>query len=340
MSNHKKDTERYSRHILLKEIGEEGQIKLSKSSVIIVGCGALGTTIANNLVRAGIGEIKIVDRDIVEMSNIQRQSLFDEEDIGSPKAWVAGKKLQKVNSKIKLEAIVEDMNNTNIEEVIEGTDLVIDGTDNMETRFLINDACIKHNIPWVYGGAIGTHGMSMNIIPNDTPCFRCVFPNLPNAGALPTCDTAGVLNTIPPIIASIESTEALKILLGKTINNKLLTYDVWTHDFQSIKIKKNNECECCVKRNFEFLNAKKKTQIVSLCGENAVQITPAKTMILSFEHLAQKLRKSGKVEVTEIILKFIVDSYQINIFESGRAIVYGTKDEKIAKSLYAKYVGL
>lgn len=340
MDNRKKDTERYSRHIFLKEIGEEGQIKLSKSSVIIVGCGALGTTIANNLVRSGIGRIKIIDRDIIEMNNLQRQTLFDEDDIGLPKAWVAVKKLQKVNSKIKIESVVEDLNNSNIEEVIEGADLVIDGTDNMETRFLINDACIKHKIPWIYGGAVGTHGVSMNIIPNSTPCFRCVFPKLPNAGALPTCDTAGVLNTIPLIIGSIESTEAFKIMLGKTINNKLLIYDVWTHDFQLVKIKKNNECECCVKHNFEFLNAKKKTQIVSLCGENAMQITPAKNSILSFEEFAQKLQKSGEVKVTKFIIKFTVNSYQINIFKSGRAIIYGTNDEKIAKSLYAKYVGV
>jgi adenylyltransferase/sulfurtransferase len=295
---------------------------------------------ANSLVRAGIGQIKIIDRDIVEMNNLQRQTLFDEDDIGLPKAWAAVKKLQKVNSKIKLEAVVEDLNNTNIEEIIEGADLLIDGTDNMETRFLINDACTKHKIPWIYGGAIGTHGMSMNIIPDETPCFRCVIQVLPKAGMLPTCDTAGVLNTIPSIIASIESTEALKILLGKTINNKLLTYDVWTHDFQSIKIKKNSECECCVKHNFEFLNAKKKTRITMLCGENAIQITPAKSMILSFEALAQKLQKAGKLEATEIILKFSVDSYQINIFKSGRAIIYGTNNEKTAKSLYAKYVGL
>jgi adenylyltransferase/sulfurtransferase len=274
------------------------------------------------------------------MNNLQRQTLFDEDDIGLPKAGAAVKKLQKVNSKIKLEAVVEDLNNTNIEEIIEGADLLIDGTDNMETRFLINDACTKHKIPWIYGGAIGTHGMSMNIIPDETPCFRCVIQVLPKAGMLPTCDTAGVLNTIPSIIASIESTEALKILLGKTINNKLLTYDVWTHDFQSIKIKKNSECECCVKHNFEFLNAKKKTRITMLCGENAIQITPAKSMILSFEALAQKLQKAGKLEATEIILKFSVDSYQINIFKSGRAIIYGTNNEKTAKSLYAKYVGL
>lgn len=340
MANHKKDTERYSRHILLKEIGEEGQVKLFKSSVVIVGCGALGTTIANNLVRAGIGEIKIVDRDIVEMSNIQRQTLFDEDDIGSPKAWAAVKKLRKVNSKIKIDGVVEDLNNINIEEIIDGADLVIDGTDNMETRFLINDACIKHKIPWIYGGAVGTYGVSMNIIPGSTACFRCVFQKLPNAGALPTCDTSGVLNTIPLIIGSIESTEAFKILLGKTINDKMLIYDVWLHDFQSVKIKKNNECECCVKHNFEFLNAKKKTQIVSLCGENAMQITPAKNSILSFEEFAQKLQKSGEVKVTKFIIKFTVDSYQINIFKSGRAIVYGTNDEKIAKSLYAKYVGV
>ncbi|MDI6916338.1 MAG: ThiF family adenylyltransferase [Thermoplasmatales archaeon] len=340
MGNHKKETERYSRHILLKEIGEEGQVKLSKSSVVIIGCGALGNTIANNLVRAGIGEIKIIDRDIIEMNNLQRQILFDEEDLGLPKAWAAVKKLQKVNSKIKIKAVVEDLNNTNIEGIIKGADLVIDGTDNMETRFLINDACIKHKIPWIYGGAIGTHGMSMSIIPNNTPCFRCVFQVLPEPGVLPTCDISGVLNTIPSIIASIESTEALKILLGKSINNNLLIYDVWAHDFQSVKIKKNNECECCVKHNFEFLNAEKKTRITLLCGENAVQITPTKTGILSFESLAQKLQKSGNVKMSRIILRFTVDSYQINIFKSGRAIVYGTNDEKTAKSLYAKYVGL
>jgi len=340
MDNHKKDMERYSRHILLKEIGEKGQVKLSKSSVVIIGCGALGTAIANILVRAGVGEIQIVDRDIIEMSNIQRQSLFDEKDVGLPKAWVAAKKLRKVNQKIKIKSVIEDLNNSNIEGVIESADLVIDGTDNMETRFLINDVCIKHKIPWIYGSAIGTYGMSMNILPDSTPCFRCIFPKLPDAGALPTCDTAGVLNTIPSIIGSIESTEALKILLGKNINSNLLIYDVWAHDFQSVKIKKNSKCECCVKHNFEFLNAKKKTRIVSLCGENAVQITPAKTGMLSFESLAQKLQKSGKVEVTNFFLKFTVDSYQINIFKSGRAIVYGTNNEKTAKSLYAKYVGL
>lgn len=332
--------DRYSRQILLRDIQHDGQEKLAKSHVVIIGCGALGTTIANNLARSGIGHIKIVDRDIVELNNLQRQNLFDEEDIGFPKASTAAKKLRKINSEINIDYIVDDVNYENIENIIKDMDVVIDGTDNMLIRFLINDTCIKHSIPWVYGGAIETQGMTMNIIPDQTPCFRCVVQDLPEAGSLPTCDTVGVLNTIPAIIASMESTEVLKILLGKDINKKLLVYDVWTHDFHAIEIKKKNDCKCCIKHDFEFLNAKTKEEMISLCGSGAIQITPAKTTKISFEELGEKLQKLGEVDFHKIVLRFRIPSYEFNIFRNGRTIIIGTNDKKTAKTLYAKYIGV
>ena len=331
--------DRYSRQILLKNIQEDGQKKLAKSNVVVIGCGALGTTIANNLVRSGIGHVKIVDRDIVELNNLQRQNLFDEDDIGLPKASTAAEKLEKINSDIKIDYVVDDVNHRNIERIIKNMDMVLDGTDNMLIRFLINDACVKHGIPWVYGGAIETYGMTMNIIPDKTPCFRCVVHDLPEAGLLPTCDTVGVLNPIPCIIASIQNTEAIKILLDKNINKNLLTYDVWNHDFHSIEVKRKKDCVCCVKHNFEFLNAEKKETMISLCGRGAIQITPANSMKISFEELVEKLQKVGDVENREIILRFKISDYELNIFRNGRTIIMGTNDMKTAKSLYAKYIG-
>lgn len=339
MSLSKTEKGRYSRQIILDEIGEEGQEKLMKSSAIIVGCGALGSVIANNLARSGIGNIQIVDRDLVEVNNLQRQTLFDENDIDRPKAIVGAEKLAMVNSDITIKAVVEDLNHTNIEKIIETCDVVIDGTDNMETRFLLNDACVKNGIPWIYGGAIETQGMSMNIIPGKTPCLRCIVSDLPGAGSLPTCDTVGVLNTIPAVIASIECTEALKILLGKPASKELLIYDIWKHEFQAIKVKKNDKCECCANHNFEFLNGEKKELLTSLCGSNAIQITPYRKEGLPFEKLAQNLRKVGSVHVTEFLIKFEAGQHKLIIFRNGRTIIYGTTDEKIARSLYAKYIG-
>jgi adenylyltransferase/sulfurtransferase len=331
--------DRYSRQILLKNIQEDGQKKLAKSNVVVIGCGALGTTIANNLVRSGIGHVKIVDRDIVELNNLQRQNLFDEDGVGFPKASTATEKLEKINSDIKIDYVVDDVNHENIENIIKNMDIVLDGTDNMLIRFLINDACVKHGIPWVYGGAIETYGMTMNIIPDETPCFRCVVHDLPEAGLLPTCDTVGVLNSIPGIIASVQSTEALKILLDKNINRNLLTYDVWNHDFHNMEVKRKKDCVCCVKHNFEFLNAEKKETMILLCGGGAIQITPANSMKISFEELVEKLQKLGKVENREIILRFKISDYELNIFRNGRTIIMGTNDMKTAKSLYAKYIG-
>lgn len=332
--------DRYSRHILLRSIGEQGQERLTKSRVVIIGCGALGTTIANSLVRSGIGFVRIADRDVVELSNLQRQMLFDEHDVGSPKAIVAAHKLEKINSDIKIEPVADDVTYKNIQNIIKTMDVVVDGTDNMLTRFLINDTCVKHTVPWVYGGAIETYGMTMNIIPPKSPCFRCLIPYIPEASTLPTCDTVGVLTTIPTIIGSLQSTEVIKILLQKKdVNKNLITYDVWNHSFECTEIKKNPDCKCCGKHHYEFLQGKLKEDVVSLCEKGAVQISPVKKTVVSFDDLEKKLRNVGEVENRKVILRCKIQNYELNIFQNGRAIITGTNDKKIAKSLYAKYIG-
>lgn len=334
-----KKEDRYSRQVILKEIGSEGQNMLLESSGVVVGCGALGGVIANNLTRAGIGHLTVVDRDIVELNNLQRQSLFNEEDVGSSKAVSAVEKLQRINSEILIDSVVVDVNFSNAEEIIQDCDLVIDATDNMETRFLINDTCVKNDTPWIYGGAIGTYGMTMNIIPNGGPCLRCIIPALPEAGTMPTCDTEGVLNTIPTIIAAIECTEAVKILLGLDANKSLLVYDIWSHNFQCLEVQRDENCECCGKHNFEFLETEKKEIISSLCGTNTTQIIQFEKYRFSFGGLAEKLRRIGEVEVKEGLIKFKTGEYTLNIFRDGRTLIQGTEDEKIARSLFAKFVG-
>ena len=299
---------RYSRQVILQNIGEEGQEKLLNSSVAIVGCGALGTVAANNLARAGVGKILIIDRDFVELNNLQRQMLFDEKDVGAPKAVAAAEKIAGINSDIEVHPIIKDINYTNIEEILNGVDLVIDGTDNIQTRMLINDVCVKNRIPWIYTGAIGTSGMSMNILP-DKACIRCLYPGIPKAGSLPTCDTMGVLNTITVIMGSIETTEAIKILLGfyddiESTNSNLLVYDTWNHSFDSIMVKKNEKCECCGNENYEFIDSDEQEIITSLCGRNAIQITPADPKELSLRSIGDKLEKLGTVKCSDFIMLF------------------------------------
>lgn len=328
---------RYSRQLILPQIGEKGQKRLLESSVAIIGCGATGSVSANNLVRAGIGSITIFDRDILELNNLQRQTIYDENDVNKPKAIAAKEKLEAINSDIEIISIVDNVNYRNIENFINNKDLVLDCTDNMETRFLLNDACVKNKIPWIYCGAIETYGMTFNILP-EKPCFRCLFKNLPPSGLLPTCDTVGVLNTIPQIIGSIQSTEALKILLKKEPNNTLIIYDVWNHSFHSVEVQKNSECKCCVTSEFEFLEGEK-SDIISLCGRNAIMITPVENSKINFIDLKEKLSKIGDVEGDDQVLRFKLDNYKFTIFSNGRAIISGTNDENIARSLYSKYIG-
>jgi adenylyltransferase/sulfurtransferase len=334
---------RYSRQVILQNIGQKGQEKLLNSSVAIVGCGALGTVAANNLARAGVGKILIIDRDFVELNNLQRQMLFDENDVGAPKAVAAAEKIASINSDIEVHPIIKDINYTNIEEILNGVDLVIDGTDNIQTRMLINDVCVKNRIPWIYTGAIGTSGMSMNILP-DKACIRCLYPGIPKAGSLPTCDTMGVLNTITVIMGSIETTEAIKILLGfyddiESTNSNLLVYDTWNHSFDSIMVKKNEKCECCGKKNYEFIDSDEQEIITSLCGRNAIQITPADPKELSLKSIGDKLEKLGTVKCSDFIMLFKNDETEISLFRDGRAIIKGTDDEAVARTIYARYIG-
>ena len=323
----------------MDRIGSEGQQKLLKAKVVVIGCGALGSVSADRLVRAGVGEVVVVDRDIVELSNLQRQLLFDDGDVGSPKAVAAVEKLRKINPEVTIEAVVDDVNFSNIEELISGCNVVVDALDNTETRYLINDACVKNNIPWVYGGAISTYGMVCSIIPGQTACLRCFMPNIPRAGSMPTCDTSGVLNTIPPIIASVQCTEAYKIILGEEVASGLQFFDVWTHQFQTVGVRKADECICCGRGKYEFLDDQKEETVTTLCGRNAVQISPIRKGEITLDELAGNLEKVGDVNFIRGILKFKTGEYELSIFSSGRAIIVGTDDIKIAKSLYARYVG-
>jgi len=337
---------RYSRQILFSQIGEEGQRKIGNSKVVLVGCGALGTIIANNLVRAGIGELKIIDRDFVELNNLQRQILFDEEDVrrNIPKSVAAVEKLKRINSEVKMEAVVADVNFTNVETLLKDTKILVDGTDNFEVRFLLNDACVKGNIPWIYGSCVGSYGLSMNIIPGRTPCFRCLFENGPLPGMALTCDTAGVISPIVNIIAAIETTEAIKYITGNfdALNRDLITVDVWEGSFERFNIndrKDKFDCPCCKQRKFEFLEAKEGSSVTSLCGRDAVQITQKFVARVDFQELAERLNRIGKVTFNKFILRFSIDGYEINLFPDSRAIIKGTNDFSVARGLYAKYIG-
>ncbi|GAB6056668.1 molybdopterin-synthase adenylyltransferase MoeB [Methanobacterium movens] len=332
---------RYSRQVILSNIGEEGQKKLLNSKAVIVGCGALGTVAANNLARAGVGIITIIDRDFVELSNLQRQMLFFEEDVGEPKALSAAKRLEAINSDINIHPVVADLNHTNINELLVDADVVLDATDNIQTRMLINDFCTIHKIPWIYTGAIGTSGMIMNILPSG-PCLKCLYPHIPRPGALPTCDTMGVLNTATAIMGSMESTQALKILLKEIDSNAdgtLVVYDAWNNSIDHIVVKKVEDCSCCGEGDYEFLNAEDKEVLTSLCGRNAIQITPARPQKLKLKELAGQLEPLGQVKASDFLVLFKIDDYEISIFRDARAIIKGTSDGNIARSLYARYIG-
>jgi sulfur carrier protein ThiS adenylyltransferase len=339
--------ERYTRQILFQHIGEERQKVLMNSSAVVIGCGALGTVSSSYLTRAGIGHIRIIDRDFVEESNLQRQILFDEDDISEnlPKAIAAQRKLQKINTKIKIEGIVTDINYSNIDELTEGVDIIIDGTDNFETRFLINDYCIKNSVPWVYGACIGGRGVLMNIIPSETPCLRCVFETIPQIGSFPTCDTAGVIGPIAGIIASVQVTEAIKILTKDygSVNKKLLEIDVWDTKFKQIDVsdlKELNNCPTCKLHNYTFLEAEDGVMTTFLCGKNAVQVMSRNTGNINLEQLEQRLGSITDVSRNAFMLRFKVKDHEFTVFPDGRAIITGTADSSTAKNLYSKYLGM
>ncbi len=337
--------ERYSRQILFNQIGKVGQEKLLKSRVLIIGCGALGASHAEMLARAGVGFLRIVDRDFVEFTNLQRQTLFSEQDAKErlPKAIAAKNRLREINSEIEVEAIVADVNHSNIENLLEDCDLILDGTDNFQTRYLINDASVKNNKTWIYGAAVSSYGVTMTIIPQETPCLRCVFEEMPAAGSSPTCDTAGVIQPIIAAISAIQVSEALKILVGKTesLHQSLIQIDVWQNDWRKIKLgKPNAECKTCGQKIFEFLEAENAEFTAVLCGRDAVQISPPNSTVLNLQKLAGKLKNLGEVKQNEYLLRLNVDQYELTIFRDARAIVRGTDDVTTARSVYAKYVGV
>jgi adenylyltransferase/sulfurtransferase len=338
------DLKRYSRQTLLPEIGREGQLKLLSSTAALVGCGALGTAIASGLARAGVGHIKIIDRDYIELSNLQRQMLFDEEDLerGLPKAVAAAEKLRKVNSEIFLEPLVTDLNPFNVERVLGGVDLVLDGTDNFEARYLINDACIKHNLPWVYGAVIATHGVTMTIIPRRSACLRCLLPEQPPPGTVPTCDTVGVLGAAASVIGALEITQALKLLLGggEEYHNRLTQIDVWTGEWLQVQVERQADCPTCQNGKYEFLEAKEGTFVTNLCGREAIQVSVRGNARISLPQLAERLKIAGTVHFNEFMLRCELEGYDIAVFPNGRAIIKGTTDEAEARAVYAKYIGL
>ncbi|MGE5264118.1 MAG: ThiF family adenylyltransferase, partial [Acidobacteriota bacterium] len=334
----------YIRQTIFAPLGREGQEKLLAARVVLIGCGANGTVIANTLARAGVGTLVIADRDYVELNNLQRQVLFDEQDVerGTPKAIAAAEKLRRVNSSIRVEGIVADVNVENIEELIEGANLVLDGTDNFETRFLINDACVKHGIAWIYAGAVASYGMTMTIVPHETACLRCVFAHDPPPGTLATCDTAGVLAPIVGVMGSLAAAEAIKYLAGAGVRNSgFIHVDVWENSFESFSIARRPDCPTCGMGRYDYLEGERSgTTAAYLCGRDAVQVNPGRGHTLNLSALAERLRPVGQVSVNEYLVKFTIDNYELTIFPDARAIVKGTDDAAVARTIYAKYVGI
>lgn len=334
--------ERYSRQILFPGIGAEGQQKLMESHAVIIGCGALGSFHAGALARAGVGRLTLIDRDYVEASNLQRQWLYTESDAaeGLPKAVAAQRRLREINSSVQVTAEVADLTPANIEELAGEADVILDGTDNFETRYLVNDFAIREGIPWIYGAAVASYGLVMPVLPGDSCCLKCVYPE-PPSGAQPTCETAGVLNTITSLIASLQVSLAYQVLTGKTaqIARKLTTVDVWTGVIRQLRQpERQADCPACGRRQFVHLEGRKRTPI-SLCGRNAVQIHD-RARPLDLADLEARLTPLGSVRRNEFALRFFLPPHEMTIFPDGRAIIKGTTDTGLARSLYARYVGV
>ena len=338
--NHPID-ERYSRQILFPGIGAEGQRRIAQSHAVIVGCGALGCAQAMLLARAGVGRLTLIDRDYVERSNLQRQILFDEADAAAawPKAIAARNRLALINSEIELRAMVEDLDARNAAELLGTADVILDATDNFETRYLINDWAVREAVAWIYGAAVGSYGITMPVLPDRGACFRCIYP-APPAGDQPTCETAGVLNPVTTAIGSLQAAAALKILSGAAadLELRIVTLDVWTGAVRAIgQPTRDPECPCCGAREFEYLDRNRRAP-VSLCGRNAVQIHD-RGRPLDLQQLKAKLAPLGSVRANDFALRFAIDAYEMTVFPDGRAIIKGTTDIAVARGLYSRYIG-
>lgn len=335
--------QRYSRQILFRGIGNEGQRRLAAARVAIIGCGATGSALAGLLARAGVGTLRIIDRDYVESSNLQRQSLFDEKDAAEslPKAIAAARKIASFNSQIVGEPKVEDLVPANIEVLLEGMHLLLDGTDNFETRYLINDYAVKNSIPWIYSAAVGSYAVTLNVLPAQTACLACLFPDSPQ-GMIETCETSGILNSAVNLVASISATEAVKFMVDGAdsphLRRTLLSFDVWTNEHAEISASKPRPgCRACAGRDFIHLAGEGRPHI-TLCGRNSVQIHERQRPI-DFAEMDRRLAPHGTVRHNDFVLKFWRDPYELTLFPDGRAIIKGTTDTAVARSLYARYVG-
>ena len=338
--------DRYVRQMRYPPLGEAGPRRLAASRVLVCGCGALGSMLANSLVRAGVGRVRIVDRDFVELSNLQRQVLFDEGDAaaGMPKAVAAAEKLSRINSQVRIEPLVADVDAGNILSLCEGVDAIVDGTDNFETRFLLNDAAIHLGLPWVYGGCLGAEGQTMTILPGETACLRCLIPQCPAPGSTPTCDTAGIVGPVVGVIASIQALEAIKILSGNraAVSRHLVVLDLWSNQLRQIDVhdlRQQVDCPACQHGELSWLHGKAGSSSAVLCGRNAVQLAPPAGSPIVLEELARKLQGLGVVSVNQYLLRLKAPPYELTIFPDGRAIIGGTSDVAAARTLYAKYVG-
>lgn len=339
---------RYSRQMLFPAIGETGQRRLRHAQLTIVGCGALGTVLAGTLVRAGVGHVRIIDRDFIELDNLQRQILFDEQDIaeGLPKAEAAARKLRRINSGVEVDGHVADVSHANIESFVHDADLILDGTDNFETRFLINDIAVKLEIPWVYGACVAAEGIVLPILPRQTSCLRCIWPDAPPPGATPTCDTAGVLSPVVNIVASLQSLEALKILIGDlgALNRKMVSIDGWSGQFRALDMQAaydQGDCICCKRNVYEYLTGQRASAAVSLCGRNAIQVRPPEGVThIDLKQIAARLPFDARPKLNDYMLRFAAGEQSVTLFPDGRAIIKNATDPALARGVYARYIGV
>lgn len=339
--------DRYARQWRYEPLGRSGQARLGEGRALICGCGALGSVIANTLARAGVGYLRIVDRDFLELNNLQRQVLFDEADVAArlPKAVAAATKLARINSEIEIEPLVADVDHRNILKLADSVDVILDGTDNFETRMLLNDAALRLDIPWIYGGCIGAEGQTMTVIPHQTACLRCVMREPPAPGETPTCDTAGILGSIVNVVASMQAAEAIKILSGNSdaIQTGLTIIDLWDNRLRQIgtqSIQSQEDCPACSGREAPWLQGDRGSQTAVLCGRNAVQLRSLEGQSLDLEYLAKKLAERGEVVQNKFLLRFTMEKFEFTIFPDGRAIVGGTDDIAEARTAFARFVGV
>ncbi len=336
--------ERYSRQVLFEGIGAEGQARLREARVLIVGCGALGSAQVEALARAGVGRLRIADRDFVEESNLQRQTMFSERDARErlPKAIACAQRVAEINSDVTCAAEVVDVHSGNVERLVAGCDLVLDGTDNFATRYLVNDACVKERVNWIYGAAVGGYGVTMTIRPHVSPCLRCIFEAAPPAASAPTCDTNGVIMPIISIVAAVQVSEALKLLTGheELLHGSLMQFDVWQNVWRRIGLHAPvPDCQTCAHARYDTLDAEAGDFTAVLCGRNAVQINPQRAAPISLPALAARLHAVGEVKVNDYLVRLRAGEYELTIFKDARAIIRGTDDVQTARSLYARYVG-